>query len=74
MGIKVKTLHLGYYGDQLRQPGQEFEIKNKGEMGSWMAKVEPSKADVEAAKKVLAEQAAAEADAKAKTGKADTLA
>jgi len=41
--MKVITTKVGFYG-KLRKVGEEFEIKNDKELGSWMKKVEVKKA------------------------------
>ena len=40
--MKVKALKLGFYGKR-RYEGDEFEIENESEMGSWMEAVEEEK-------------------------------
>ncbi|WP_045764616.1 hypothetical protein [Xanthomonas albilineans] len=43
MGIKVKAIAEGYYGDVLRVPGAanaEFEIASEDELGKWMEPVD----------------------------------
>lgn len=34
--ITVKATQRGYYSGVIREPGDEFEIKGKGQLGSWM--------------------------------------
>lgn len=34
--IRVKATKRGYYAGVIREPGDEFEIKDKSKMGSWM--------------------------------------
>ena len=41
--MKVITTKVGFYG-KLRKVGEEFEIKNDKELGSWRKKVEAKKA------------------------------
>jgi RNase H-fold protein (predicted Holliday junction resolvase) len=35
MAIKVQAKSKGYYGC-LREPGEEFEVENESQVGSWM--------------------------------------
>ncbi|WCE04428.1 hypothetical protein [Pseudoxanthomonas sp. JBR18] len=42
MGIKVKAIAVGYYGNVLHVPGTdnaEFEIASEDELGKWMERV-----------------------------------
>lgn len=39
MALKVRAIRQGYYG-KLRQPGDEFTVFRKEDMGSWMEVVE----------------------------------
>ena len=41
--MKVITTKVGFYG-KLRKVGEEFDIDNDKELGSWMKKVEAKKA------------------------------
>lgn len=34
--MKVKATRRGFYGGLIREPGVEFEITSKKELGSWM--------------------------------------
>ena len=36
MSIRVKSLQLGFYGTRLRPEGDEFDIKDESELGTWM--------------------------------------
>lgn len=40
--IKVKATKLGFYGGQLRHPGDEFEI-DKALLGSWMVQIKKTR-------------------------------
>jgi hypothetical protein len=40
--MKVITTKVGFYG-KLRKVGEEFEIKNSQELGSWMKEVKAVK-------------------------------
>jgi hypothetical protein len=35
MTVKVKAMARGFYG-KLREPGEEFVVQSKDEIGSWM--------------------------------------
>ena len=50
--MKVKATKRGYYGSAIRDPGDQFEIASKEELGSWMepVKVAQPKAEPPAAK------------------------
>lgn len=87
MSIKVRAIARGFYGNQLRESGSEFDIESKEDLGKWMvlksdeAKLDKplSKAEKEAAAKAEKEAAAekeadekAEAEAKAEAIKAAT--
>ena len=37
--MKVKATKRGYYGSAIRDPGDQFEIASKEELGSWMEPV-----------------------------------
>ena len=38
--VKVRAISLGYYGAQLREEGDEFELRDKDHFSSrWMEKV-----------------------------------
>lgn len=41
MGIKVRATEPGYYG-KYREAGEEFVIRKKDDMGSWMEPLETS--------------------------------
>ena len=45
--MKVITTKVGFYG-KLRKVGEEFDIKNDKELGSWMKKVEVKKVKAKA--------------------------
>ena len=34
--MKVIALKVGFFGGQLRHEGEEFEVKTKAELGTWM--------------------------------------
>ena len=40
--MKVKATKKGFYG-KLRKEGDEFEISNKKELGSWMEEIKQTK-------------------------------
>ena len=44
--MKVITTKVGFYG-KLRKVGEEFDIKNKKELGSWMKLVKAVKSKKE---------------------------
>ncbi len=52
--MKVVTTKIGFYG-KLRKVGEEFEIRNEKELGSWMKEVKEAK-KAKAPKKVEAEK------------------
>lgn len=56
MGIKVRANAVGYYG-HLRQPGDEFEIESKEQLGAWMDMVKTTKTKAAAAEQVEADPA-----------------
>lgn len=39
MTIKVKAIKRGYYGGRVYKAGDEFTVKAKGDIGSWMSPV-----------------------------------
>jgi hypothetical protein len=43
--MKVIATKLGFYG-KLRKPGEEFDIKDRKALGSWMTEVKTKKATV----------------------------
>lgn len=45
--MRVYANRLGYYGGVLREPGEEFDIQDEKELGSWMSRVDQ---DVQRAK------------------------
>lgn len=64
--LHVLTLTRGYYGGEIKEPGDEFTISSPDELGSWMLpqgwskeKPKPTKAAKEAAAKLDAEKAPA---------------
>lgn len=61
MGIKVRANAVGYF-EQLRQPGDEFEIESKDQLGKWMdvVKTAKAKASTQAAEQVDVDQAPTE--------------
>lgn len=36
MSIKVRATTRGYYGGQVREAGDEFEVTDRKHVGSWM--------------------------------------
>lgn len=36
MSIKVRATTRGYYGGQIREAGEEFEVEDRKHVGSWM--------------------------------------
>lgn len=36
MSIKVRATTRGYYGGQIREAGDEFEVEDRKHVGSWM--------------------------------------
>jgi len=45
--MKVKAIKIGFYG-KIRKAGEEFEIKDKKELGSWMEEIKPKPKKVKA--------------------------
>ena len=41
MTVKVKATARGYYGGKLREPGEEFAVASKEDIGSWMQAPKP---------------------------------
>ena len=41
--MKVQAIKRGYFGGQIREPGETFEISSKKALGSWMQAVEEKK-------------------------------
>lgn len=39
MAINVKAVKRGYYGGRVYKAGDEFTVKAKGDIGSWMSPV-----------------------------------
>ncbi len=46
--MKVKATRRGYYGSMVRDPGDEFVLKSKDDLGSWMQPIEAPKAEPKA--------------------------
>lgn len=38
--MRVRATKAGYYGKKLRKVGEEFEIRDKSALGSWMVSLE----------------------------------
>lgn len=43
MAIKVKATREGYFGNQLRDIDEVFEIDNENQLGSWMERMDGKK-------------------------------
>lgn len=51
--IKVMAVRRGYYGS-LREPGDQFEVANKADLGRWMEVIAPAKAPPKSDEKPIA--------------------
>lgn len=51
--IKVMAVRQGYYGS-LREPGAQFEVASKADLGRWMEVIAPDKAPPKSDEKTIA--------------------
>lgn len=53
--VKVTANRQGYYGNVIRNPGDEFHVEHEDHLGDWMTKVAEQEPEVEAASENVVE-------------------